>query len=76
MWLRSSIGGSTLLVLGEGGRDELIADKTLITPDFLNLMTSLEVNLKGSIRQFSWGGGGENKFSMKVFFNKKQMFCF
>ena len=45
MWLRSSIGGSTLIVLGEGGRDELIADKTLITPDFLKLMTSLEVNL-------------------------------
>ena len=45
MWLRSSIGGRTLIVLGEGGRDELIADKTLITPDFLNLMTSLEVNL-------------------------------
>ena len=54
---------------------DLIADKTLILPDFLNVMTLLEVNLKGSIRQFSWGGG-ENKFSMKVFFNKKQMFCF
>ena len=46
MWLRSSIGGSTLLVLGEGGRDELIADKTLITPDFLNLMTNYSRFLK------------------------------
>ena len=55
---------------------DLIADKTWIFPDFLNVMTLLEVTLKGSIRQFSSGGGGENKFSMKVFFNKKQMFCF
>ena len=38
---------------------DLIVDKTLILPDFLNVMTLLEVNLKGSIRQFSWGGGGE-----------------
>ena len=59
MWLRGSIGGSTLLVLGERDGMDLIVDKTLILPDFLNVMTLLEVNLKGSIRQFSWGGGGE-----------------
>ena len=41
---------------------DLIADKTLILPDFLNVMTLLEVNLKGSFRQFSWGGGGKISF--------------
>ena len=54
---------------------DLIADKTLILPDFLNVMTLLEVNLKGSFRQFSWGGR-KNKFSMKVFSDKKQMLFF
>ena len=76
MWLRSSIGGSTLLVLGEGGRDGLDRRQNLNFTRFLKCNDFIGSKLERIISAIFLGGGRKNKFSMKVFSDKKQMLFF
>lgn len=75
MRLRGSIGGSTLLVLGKGGRNGLDRRQNLNFSRFLKCNDFIGSKLE-RINSAIFLGGGGNKFSMKVLFNKKQMLCF